>query len=197
MQHAAAPPGPRPSVYFSLKFCPKKADKRIRIRAFMLEHFRNFLPATAGVLGVATVLADAGYLPLAGPSPLRFRVVATAMSEPPAPPVPPATISLPSPPMPAAPKETNGVPPVPAATNGPALEFNARDSAKVSAPTNAPDAVVSPQMLIKYFTTLSSTNATTNSALEKVIDPVGFTPPIIVPPPTPPASNKPANPAPH
>jgi hypothetical protein len=145
------------------------------------------------------VWSDAGYLPQAGPVPLRFRVLPPPVNDqvnaPVAPaPAPPAPISLPSPPMPSALKQTTLVPPIQAVTNGPALEFNAGETAtgSVPVPVNAPEAVISPQMLIKFFT--APTNAVTNATAAGVEAPVGFTPPLVAtPPPKPPASS----PAPH
>jgi hypothetical protein len=72
-----------------------------------------------------------------------------------------------------------------AVTNGPPLEFNAREP--VAGPTIiAPDAVISPQMLIKYFTV--PTSAATNAPIAAPVTPMGFTPPPVTPsapPPTP------------
>jgi hypothetical protein len=87
------------------------------------------------------------------------------------------------------PKETTPVPPIQAATNGPALEFNAREPATGAVPVIAPEPVISPQMLIKFFT--APTNAVTNAAAEGVKAPVGFTSPLLgAPPPAPPPSSK-------
>jgi hypothetical protein len=174
---------------FALKLRAEKADKRIRIRVFMFGRFRHFLPA-ACLLGAATLWADTGYLPLAGPVPLRFRVLPPPVVEPASPPVPPAPIELPVPPKPVESKEPMVIPPIQPVTNGPPLEFNAREPAIGSAPVMAPDAAVSPQMLIKFFT--GSPGAVTNSSNEKVMAPVGFTPPVTTPnPPAPPAPSKP------
>jgi hypothetical protein len=70
-------------------------------------------------------------------------------------------------------------------TNAPPVEYNARDFGNAAVPV-PPDAIVSPQMLIKYFTL--STNGTGMSAAA----PVGFTPPTVAVPGTPPPSSRPA-----
>jgi len=76
-----------------------------------------------------------------------------------------------------------------AATNGPALEFDAREPVTDPAPPTPPDVVVSPQMLLKYFaaSTNASTNAATNATSLRVVAPLGFTPPVAtaaaIPPP--------------
>lgn len=149
-----------------------------------------------GILKVATAWADAGYLPQAGPLPFRFRIppppVAEHLNAPPAPP-PPAPIALPTPPMPSAPPETTIATPARmvkpvavAVTNGPALEFEAREP--LTGP--APDGVISPQMLMQYFTPSSKT--ATNAASLGVVAPIGFTPPpVTAPAPPPPPSGKP------
>jgi hypothetical protein len=54
------------------------------------------------------------------------------------------------------------------------------------------DAVVSPQMLIKYFTAPNATNAVTNTA-PKSLDPVGFTSPLGGTAPSKPAPAAPPN----
>jgi hypothetical protein len=178
-------PGVREHV-LALKFRPQKADVRVRIRAFMFGRFRHLFPATQWVLGVATVWADAGYLPQAGPVPLRFRALAPPVSEQvnePVAPAPRAPISLPSPP----------IPPIPPVTNGPALEFNAREPVIDPAPVVVPEAAVSPQMLMKFFTAPTKAVTNTNATDAGVMAPVGFTPPLVA---TPPASSqaKPASP---
>jgi hypothetical protein len=176
----------------ALKFRPKSADRRNRIRVFMFGRFRHFLPAAVWVLGVATAWADAGYLPLAGPMPLRFRVPAPPVSDQVNAPVAPAVaapIILPTPPMPPGPKEPANAQPIQSVTNGAALEYNARPPAISSGPVMAPDPVISPQMLIKYFT--APTNAPVNANTEGVTGPVGFTPPMMASPtPLPPPSSK-------
>jgi hypothetical protein len=181
---------------------------RIRKRVFMFGYIHQLLPAMTGVLGVATVWSDAGYLPRTGPLPLRFHVPPPAVVQvvapvpPPFPPpflppyFPPVPISLPTPPMPPTPpdmsKTTNAPPASVAVTNGPALEFDAREP--VTAPTAAtsPDAVVSPQMLLKFFTasTNASTNVAGNAASSGAGAPFGFTPPPMTLAPTPPPTSK-------
>jgi hypothetical protein len=69
--------------------------------------------------------------------------------------------------------------PVPmSVTNGPALEYDARNFAPGPAGNQAPEAVVSPQMLIKYFA--ASTNAATNGGGTEVMTPFGFIPPAVM-----------------
>jgi hypothetical protein len=99
--------------------------------------------------------------------------------------------------MPSAPPEaTNAAPakiekPV-AVTNGPALEFEAREPLTGPTPASPPNVVISPQMLIKYFTTPPP--AATNAASVGAVTPVGFTPPpVTTPAPTTPASAKAAH----
>jgi hypothetical protein len=185
----------------ALKFKAKNADIRLRTRVFMFGRFRHFLPAAAWVLGVATVVADpgfadAGYLPSAGPVPLRFRVLPPPAKEgvnAPVAPAPPAAISLPSPPMPVGPKEPTNAPPIPALQNGPPLEYNAREPVTSAMPATAPDAVVSPQMLMKYFT--PGPNPATNEIPVGAQAPVDFNSPLGAPPkPLPPPSSKGASP---
>jgi hypothetical protein len=77
------------------------------------------------------------------------------------------------------------------ATTTNALEFDAREPISDLGSAAAADGVISPQMLIKYFT------APSNSVPRTMVSPVGFTPPPVTPPaPTPPAAGngKPANP---
>ena len=171
----------------------------------MFGRIHQLLPALVGFLGVATAWADTGYLPQTGPMPLRFRVppppVAEHVRAPVAPP-PSAPIALPPPPMPPAPPVASNAAPanivmpvVP--TNGPALEFEAREPVIGPGPAAAPDGVISPQMLIKYFTTPAILG--TNAAGMGVVAPVGFTPPpvttpVTTPAPTPPALIKPPSP---
>jgi hypothetical protein len=180
---------------FTLNFPAKKADRRVRIRVFMFERFRHFLPAAAWLFWAATAWADRGYLPVAGPLPLRFRVLPPPVSDQasaPAAPAPPAPISPPLPPMPSVPKETAPVPPIQPVTNGPTLEYNAREPVTGSAPVMAPDGLISPQMLIKYFTTPAK--AATHATSAEAMAPVGFTPPMVATPgPTPPPANKGTN----
>jgi len=152
----------------------------------MIGCLRHVLPAAVGFCGITAVWAGAGYLPEAGPAPLRFRVLPTPpptnrVSQPVPPPV---SVKLPSPTSPTSPTPP-GPAPVPA-TNAPApVEYNARDSGAIGTPATPSDGVISPQMLIKYFT--SSTNGTGKIA----VTPVGFTPPTVaVPGPMPqPASH--------
>jgi hypothetical protein len=89
-------------------------------------------------------------------------------------------------------KATNTPPASVITTNGPALEFDARPPILGV----APEQVVSPQMLLKYFTTSTNagiganTNAAGHATTLGVIGPLGFTPPPLTtsPPPPPPAS---------
>jgi|HubBroStandDraft_2_1064218.scaffolds.fasta_scaffold402347_2 hypothetical protein len=172
----------------------------------MLGNIHQLLPAMAGVMGVATVWADTGYLARTGPLPLRFREEPPAIikhinaSFPPPflPPYfpPPTLISLPTPSMPATPPDTSQAtndPPLPGATtNGAALEFVARRLVDDPAPPAGPDGIVSPQMLLKYFTTSTngSPKAGRNPVSVGVIAPLGFTPPMAEPGPMPPPSSK-------
>jgi hypothetical protein len=160
----------------------------------MFGRFRHFLPAAAWLLGVASLWAEAGYLPQAGPLPLRFRVLPSPVEEevsapePPAPPAPQAPVSLPLPPVPAAAKEPTPVPPIQPVTNGPALEYDAREPAIAVPHGIAPDAPISPQMLIKYFT--APTKPMTNAPTAEIPAAVGFTPPLVA---TPGSTQTPAN----
>jgi hypothetical protein len=90
---------------------------------------------------------------------------------------------LPSPPMPSGQKEPTAT--IPAVTNAPAVEMEARDAAKASPTVVAPEPVISPQMLIKYFTTSTNAvkSATTNMPAQEIGAPVGFTPPLGTAPP--------------
>jgi hypothetical protein len=168
-----------------------------RRRIFMFRRIHQLLPAAVGLLGVATAWADAGYLPLAGPLPLRFRLPPVLVAEhasDPLPPPPPAPIVLPTPPMPPEPPQTSNAAPAKmdkpvAVTNAPALEFDAREPVTGPASATSPDGVISPQMLIKYFTV--SANPATNAAGVAAVGPIGFTPPpVTAPAPTPPAASK-------
>jgi hypothetical protein len=167
---------------------------RYRRRVFMFGRIHQLLPAVVGVLWVATAWADTGYLPLAGPLPLRFRHLPPPVAKPVivAPPTnaPIALIALPEPPMlygPPAPTNATAVLPV-TVTNAPALEFSAGESV-VGPSTPAANAVVLPQMLIHFFTT--STNAATNATSVGVVTPIGFTPPpVLAPTLAPPASTR-------
>jgi hypothetical protein len=167
----------------------------------MFGRIHQLLPAVVvGFLGSATAWADVGYLPLAGPLPLRFRVPPAPAPEhvhlPVAPPLPaPISMPPPMPSMPPPPQETSKVAPakvvMPAVpTNGPPLEYNAREPVIGPAPATAPDAVISPQMLLQYFT--PPTHPATNGVSVGVVTPLGFTPPPVAPlpgkpsPPTPP-----------
>jgi hypothetical protein len=152
--------------------------------------YQLFVAAVVGILGVATARAERGYLPQAGPLPLRFRLppaVPHQVAPTPLPSPPVAPILLPAPPMPPAPPETtNAAPakPIQVPTNAPAVEFEAREPLAVSPSNAVPEGAISPQMLIKYFTspTAAATNAPGIGAAPPVI---GFTPPA-VPAPAPP-----------
>jgi hypothetical protein len=169
----------------------------------MLGYINQLLPAMTGILGVATVWAGDGYLPRVGPVPLRFRAPAPVMvnqvsaSVPaPFPPpflppyFPPVPIALPTPPLPTNRLDistTSNVPPAMLpVTNGPALQFDAREPE-----TLGPDAVVSPQMLLKFFSASTNANAVSNTAPPEVIAPLRFTPPIVpTSQPAPPTGSK-------
>jgi hypothetical protein len=161
----------------------------------MFGRFRHILPAVEWILGVATVWTDAGYLPHVGPVPLRFRAPAPPVSEQvtaPAPP-PPMPIFLPPPPMPPAPKEQTRAPAVKPATNAPPLELNAREPITDPSTATMPEGAVSPQMLIKFFSTPAVAN--TNTVSGTVGAPVDFTPPTVASPsPTAPPSPQGASP---
>jgi hypothetical protein len=182
---------------FGLKSRCRYADMSVRRRAFMFRRIHQWLSAAVGVFGFATAWAASGYLPQAGPLPLRFRVPLPHITEhaevPVAPPLP-APIALPAPPMPPAPPEVFNAAPAKAVkpvaiTNGPPLEYNARESFSEPLPGASADAVISPQMLIKYFT--PPANASTNAPGAGVAAPMGFTPPPVpAPPATPPSSSK-------
>jgi hypothetical protein len=163
----------------------------------MFGRIHQLLPAVVvGFFGVATAWADAGYLPHAGPLPLRFRMPPPPVAERPsvpAPPPPPAPIVLPTPPMPSVLPETTNALPKPAkpeaVTNGPALRFDAREPVTSPAPTSATNVVVSPQMLMQFFTI--PTKAAARGTNAGVVEPIGFSPPSVpTPPPTPPAPGK-------
>jgi len=175
----------------------------------MFGSINQLMPAITGVLGVATVWADAGYLPRSGPPSLRFReppppVVKQVEAPFPPPFLPPffpapEPIALPTPPMPQSPPDmtslTNDPPPPASVTNEPALEFDARDFAIDPAALPGSDMVVSPQMLLKYFALSNnvSTNAGKNTLSARAIAPLGFLPPMVpvaapTPPQPPPAS---------
>jgi len=149
----------------------------------MFGRFRHFFPAAAWVLGVATVCAEAGYLPHSGPVPLRFRVLPPPVSDRVSAPVAlaaPAPVSLPLPVMPAEPKAPILVPAIQTITNEPAVEYNAREPVQGPAPFMGPDALISPQMLIKYFT--APVKVATNASPGGALTPVGFTLPLVTTP---------------
>jgi hypothetical protein len=183
-----------------LKFQAQKADIPSRIRAIMFGQFRHLLLTAVWGLGLATAWGNAsmnaaiapptGYLPQAGPLPLRFRPLPPPISDQDIMPPPPAPIILPSPPMPS--KEPTPAP-MSSVTNAPPLEFKA-ETAPVQPPMTAPEQVVSPQMLIKYFMAPNATNAVTNAS-PKALDTVGFTSPLGggAPPPSKPAPSAPPN----
>jgi hypothetical protein len=168
----------------------------------MFGRINQLLPAVVvGVLGMASARADTGYLPQPGPLPLRFRIPPLPIAEHPGIPLPPtpppsAPIALPTPSMPSKLPETTNAPPKTdkpeAVTNGPALIFEARELVTGPAPTSSTNAVISPQMLLQFFTT--STNAPAHAANAGVVTPIGFSPPpVATPAPTPPAPGKPTS----
>ena len=165
----------------------------------MFGRIHQWLPAMAGVLGVTTVWADAGYLPTTGPVPLRFRVppphVIQQIKElfPPAflPPFfpSPTLISLPPPPAtPPDPSKGYKVPDAPvAATNKAAVEFSTVQPVAELEPQPGPDGIVSPQMLLRYFrnSTKTAANSSTNASGSDALPPLGFNPPVTIAQPTP------------
>jgi hypothetical protein len=181
-------------ISVSFKVSGRKSRYRTGIRVFMFGRFRHFLTSVACGMGIATIgasaatlpqpLAQPGYLPQAGPEPLRFRAVPPPVPEPPAAPVPPppAPIVLPSPAMPSTPKESAN-PPIQSPTIGPELDFNAREAEKAPVPASPPDTVISPQMFLKYFA--PSSNGATNAPVTGTVpgEPVGFQSPISAPSP--------------
>jgi hypothetical protein len=163
-----------------------------------MRYLRHILPAAVGFFGVMVVWAGPGYLPQAGPVPLRFRVLpppqANLISHPDPSPVslsallPPVSAKLPVPTVPTVPTAPALAPVL--AANPPAVEYDVRDSGIIGTPALPPDGVISPQMLIKYFTL--STNATGMSAAA----PVGFTPPTVAVPVPPTTTSEPNPPTP-
>jgi hypothetical protein len=163
----------------------------------MFGRFRHLVAATIGFLGVATgVCASSGYLPTVGPEPLRFRTVPTpATNAPvfstPAPPEPPsAPVSfLDLPPLGAvqpvtteqAPAQPIALPSKPMISEGYSAEAHSPDPEPV-VPAATPNAVISPEMLVKYFTQPAGTNSAAGGSGPSV----GFTPPAATPTPTPP-----------
>jgi len=131
--------------------------------------------AVAGILSAAALAsADPGYLPRVGPASLRFR---------PAP--QPATGHFVLPPLEVAPEPPPvavtpaAKPTAPAVTNSAATETTVISSEIPAAPEPArADDVVSPQMLMRFFS--KSTNGTATS----VIAPIQFTPPKAETPPS-------------
>ena len=149
-----------------------------------------------GFFGVTAIWAAGGYLPQVGPASLRYRPLpqpaARQISQrilfecPAAAPLPPPSVTLPVPTAPAAPATV----PVPV-TNPPAVEYDARDFGGAAMRMPRPDLMISPQMLIKYFTPSTNGSGTGAGA------PVGFTPPTAAPPaPLPPPSHPAAPPTP-
>jgi len=131
----------------------------------MLGNFHQLAPAMAGVMGVATVLADTGYLERSGPLPLRFREpsapivrhIDAAFPPPFLPPYfpPPNMITMPTTVTPSASPDTSQAtndPPAPIAlTNEPPSEFVAKQLVDDPGVAIGADGVVSPRMLLKYF----------------------------------------------
>lgn len=160
----------------------------------MFTRILQWLPAVVVVLTIATASADSGFLPHAGPLPLRFRAPPPPAVEHAKPAViapVPATIALPAPTMPSAPPETNNVTiKLAATTNAPAIEFVARDPDTTTPAVPVADKVISPQMLIQYFTT--STNAGVAPAGPGPRAPISFTPPPVTAPVTPPVKTPPS-----
>jgi len=149
-----------------------------------------------GFFGVTAIWAATGYLPQAGPVPLRFRPLPQAaagqisqpvlLQGPAAAPLPPLSVKLPVPTAPAAPAAPV-IAPTPA-TNPPAVEYDARDFGPGTLPAPQPDLIISPQMLIKYFSPSTNGNGVSGSA------PVGFTPPTVAQPRTLPLPSRPTAP---
>jgi hypothetical protein len=150
----------------------------------MFGSWRHFLliALTSLVLPVYAGTEPLGYLAAIGPAPLRFRaplmpttrVFVPPMPAPPVPPEPskPVPVSLEVVPQPAAassPSFSTSGPTPTAITPQPATIVNEVSSGGTQ-PTQAEE-VVSPQMLLRYF------SKSTNGVSTSVIAPLNFTPP--------------------
>jgi hypothetical protein len=127
-----------------------------------------------------SVLASAGYLPVVGPVPLRFRQPAlpatnlVRMTLPP-PETEPATASIPDN---AEAKKTAPAPNPPPAAPPPAASPTVATNPAEPAATPASEPMISPQMLMKYF------NRSTNGVSGGILAPVDFAPPAPAKPPS-------------
>jgi len=132
--------------------------------------YRGYLPLLlAAYMGVlASGGADTAYLPVVGPSPLRFRPAFKLN-------INVVMLPLPAPvkPVAALPVEKAPIQPVTMREPVPTTE---QTNATVEPPQ--PDSVISPQMLLKYF------NRSTNGNAAGVSAPLDFTPPHPVEPPS-------------
>jgi hypothetical protein len=144
-----------------------KSEKRGRFSSRRL----IFLVLIGSLSLAALAAASPGYLPCIGPASLRFRPVPAPVTNQfvlPAPePLPEPAAIAPKPEIPTPPAPVI-VPPEPAAVT------NQVSSAPAGSPP--PDEVVSPQMLLRYFS--KSTNGTSSG----IIAPMDFTPPKAVDP---------------
>lgn len=133
--------------------------------------------ATAGLSGVPAVAAPGStYLPAIGPAPLRFLQLPTPVTNwvsDPAPLFPDLT--------PAVEEPSNAIPAIPAVAPVPTPDAITNTASSIAVTTEAaftpigsPDtiSVISPQMLLRYFT------PGTNSPAPAQPDAVGFTPPV-------------------
>jgi hypothetical protein len=145
--------------------------------------FRNRSHSCFTVLSILSVVAlasaDTGYLPRVGPAPLRFQSVPkTATNHYELPPPEPTPE-----PQPVATKPDVKTPTL--AVKTPATTETTVISSQIPAPAVEPDSgpgrsedVVSPQMLLRYFS--KSTNGTATS----IVAPIQFTPPKTETPPS-------------
>ena len=148
-----------------------------------------------GLLAAALcATAGQGYLPIVGPPAVRFEKPAPVPTEPPLV-LPPLTVIEPRPIVPPAESPVTPPQPGPLAPSEPAnpvVDLTPLDPVASSAgpalvmdplATNAPPvdtSVLAPQMFMKYFTGQPGTNGNGVS----IFAPVGFVPPLPVPPPS-------------
>lgn len=149
---------------------------------------RSILPwavvVLGGWLGPESLAARPGYLPTVGPLPLRYLEGRAKPVEPAVlPPLAPAAVA----PEPAASEPENAVetakpapakeepapPTEPAKTAPEPPPTTVTRQETIPAPSTTPSTAISPQLLIRYFTSPDSTNR----AAPVVIAPVGFVPP--------------------
>lgn len=149
----------------------------------MFGFLRHRVAAAAGFCcATAALWAGSGYLPSIGPAPLRFRSAPAAETN---------WASLPAPilpdQMPVEEEPTNDLPaiaPIPESivtTAGPSAPATTENQQPSQASTPPANPIVSPQMLIKFFTPGTATN---NSVTPQ--QSVGFRPPPPIAVPTPP-----------